>query len=199
MRYNRLVITTDELEAKLTGGVETPTLEVKAACLWSAPLLAKDILAMSNVRDGGYIIIGVEDATFRRQGITPEQKASYHLDTMRDQMAKYADPRVVFTVEFPRDKNDFEFSVIRVLPFDEVPVICAVENDELRRGIVYYRNTNAKVESAPVSNANDMRDIMMTAAQRMMRRLQEAGFTVQEQANAEESTLQALLRERQGL
>lgn len=189
----------NELEEQLRGGVETPSLDVKAASSWNALSLSKDIIAMSNVRDGGYIVIGVEDRTFKRQGITADQKTTYDIDTMRDQMAKYADPKVVFTVEFPKDQDGLEYAVIRVLPFDEVPVICAAGSGDLRKGVLYYRNTNAKVESAAVSNANDMRDIITTATQRMMRRLGEAGFSVVGQAGASEQASKAFAKEREGL
>jgi predicted HTH transcriptional regulator len=188
---------TRELEAMLQGGIETPTLDFKAACDWKADSMAKDILAMANVQDGGYIIIGVEEGTtFIRQGITLKQKESFKLDIMRDQMARFADPRVVFTVEFPRDKDDREYAVIRVLPFDEVPVICAVGNGELRPGIIYYRNSDKRPESAPVSNAYDMRDIISTAAERMMRRLVAKGFTVHSAPSTAEQTHQAFKAER---
>lgn len=185
----------------LRGSTETPTIEIKAAGPWSAPLLAKDILAMSNVRDGGHIIIGLEDGTFERQGLTPEQRATYDINRMRDQMAKFADPKVVFVVEFPKDVAGKEYAVIRVLPFDEVPVICAVDAADLLKGRLYYRNTNGKVESAPVSNAHDMRDIITTAAQRLMRRLSAAGFTVTTEPDSaeEKRARESLKKERGGL
>ena len=189
-------MTTEELEAKLEGGAETQTLDIKAAGNWNVHAMAKDILAMSNVQDGGYIIIGVEDGTFARQGITPEQKATYNVDIMRDQMASYAEPRVIFNVYFPQDTTGIEYAVIRVFPFDEVPVICARDNADVHAGVIYYRNTNARVQSAAVSNAYDMRDIITNAAAKMMQRLVEKGFTVQGQPSEAEQTRQALSAER---
>ena len=192
-------MTTEELEAKLEGGTETPTLDIKAACDWNAESMAKDILAMANVQDGGYIIIGVEDGTFARQGITPEQRATYDIDIMRDQIAPFADPRAVFTVDFPRDTNGLEYAVIRVEPFDELPVICARESASTHRGFIYYRNSNARVQSAPVSNAYDMRDIITNATAKMMRRLAAKGFAVEGATDAAERTRRALEEEREDL
>jgi predicted HTH transcriptional regulator len=193
------VMTTEELESKLEGGAETPALDIKAPCNWNVDSMAKDILAMSNLQDGGHLIIGVEDGTFVRKGITQEQKATYKLDTMRDQMASYADPHVIFTVEFPHDSNGLEYSVIRVFPFDEVPVICARDSRDTKRGVIYYRNKNARVQSAAVSNAYDMRDIITNATVRMMRRMAEKGFTVQRQQSTEDGIQQALKEEREEL
>ena len=192
-------MTTEELEAKIEGGAETQTLDIKVACDWSAESMAKDILAMSNVQDGGYIIIGIEDSTFVRQGITATQKATYNLDTMRDQIAPFADPHVVFTLDFPHDSNGLEYAVIRVLPFDEIPVICIKSSRDTTRGVVYYRNTNGRVQSAPVSNSYDMRDIITNATVKMMQRMTEKGFTVQGRPSIQEQTRRALEAEREDL
>lgn len=192
-------MTTEELESKLEGGVETQTLDIKAACDWNAESIAKDILAMSNVQDGGYLIVGVEDGTFVRQGITSAQRATYNLDTMRDQMAPFAAPHVTFTVEFPHDSGGLEYAVIRVLPFDEVPVICIKGSRDTRPGIIYYRNTDARVQSAAVSNAYDMRDIITSATVKMMQRMVAKGFTVNGQPSAEEQVRQAFNAEREEL
>jgi len=192
-------MTTEELESKLEGGAETQTLDIKAACDWNADSIAKDILAMSNVQDGGYLVVGVEDGTFARQGITPAQKATYDLDIMRDQMASFADPHVTFTVEFPHSFDGKEYAVIRVLPFDEVPVICIKDSRDTKRGVIYYRNTNARVQSAAVSNAYDMRDIITNATVKMMQRMVEKGFTVQGKPSAEEQARQAFNAERENL
>jgi predicted HTH transcriptional regulator len=179
-------MTTQELEEKLDGAAETSSIEFKQQHEWDVLLFAKDILAISNVRDGGYIIVGVEDQTFQRQGVTPQQRASYNIEIMRDQMTRYADPHVHITVEFPKDKNGLEYVVIRVFQFEEIPVICRISDQRagVRESTVYYRNTNRRVESAPVSNSYDFRTIIMSATARMMQRMREMHFTVEDDAQS---------------
>jgi predicted HTH transcriptional regulator len=144
---------TDELESILEGHAETPSVEFKGACSWDVGRLAKDILALSNVQDGGVIIIGVEDDTFKRQGVDAAQMQSFRIEVMRDQMAAFADPHVNFTLEFPCDIGGKAYVLIRVQTFEEIPVICRKDSKDTQAGRIYYRNKNRRVESAPVSNS----------------------------------------------
>ena len=171
-------MTTEELEEKLEAGVETQTLDFKRAIDWNADCLVKDILALSNVQDGGYVIIGVDDGTFQRQGVSVQQKETYKIDIMKDQMAAFADPHVNFTVDFPQDRNGLIYVVIKVFPFEEIPVICRKNGKDAKVGVLYYRNKNRRVESAAISNSYDMRGVIELAAIKMMQRKVEIGFII---------------------
>lgn len=173
----------DELEEYLEAGQETRSFEVKAAMAWSRVALAKDILALSNVADGGVIVIGVEDGTFKRQGVTQEFKATYKIDEMRDQMARYADPHVDISVTFPKDREGREYVAIEVASFRDVPVICRKDSPDTQAGVIYYRNSNRRVESAAVSNSYDMRDILTVATLRTRDRYKGLGVTVEDQTD----------------
>jgi predicted HTH transcriptional regulator len=174
-----------ELEALLEGGTETQKIDFKAPCSWNVESFAKDILSLSNIQDGGYIIIGVSEkrnGTFERKGITDAQHDTFKIDIMRDQMASFADPHTNFIVELVEDNSGLKYVVIRVFQFEEIPVICNKDSRDTRKGIIYYRNKNRRIESAPVSNSYDMRDIVKLATVRMMQRKIELGFTVEPSA-----------------
>jgi predicted HTH transcriptional regulator len=187
---------TEELEIHIQGETESPTLDFKAATLWDVARLAKDILAFSNVQDGGTIIIGIEDGTFIRQGITEAQRNSYKIDIMRDQMTSFADPHVNFSVDFPVDKDGKQYACIRIEPFEEIPVICRKDSADTRAGVIYYRNRNRRVESASVSNSYDMREIIEVATVRMMQKKQRAGFLVNSETMSHQNESEALARAR---
>ncbi len=189
-------MTSEELEELLEAGVETQTVDFKGPCKWDAEAFAKDILALSNVQDGGRIIIGVtetDNKTFKRNGISPEQKESYQVDEMRDQMTVFADPHVNFSVEFQKDNDGLEYAIIRVIPFEEIPVICRKDSKDTRRATLYYRNKDRRVESAPVSNSYDLRTIIEVATVSMMQGKRKLGYSV------DQSIRQQLDEELEGL
>ncbi len=169
---------TSELEELLEGQTETQSLEFKGSCAWEARTFAKDILAMANVRDGGWIVVGVEDGTYKRQGLSEVQIRTFDQETMQDQMAEYADPFVSIQVFTPDDKEGRHYVVIKVRPFDDVPVICKKDGLDLQQGAVYYRGKSRRPESARIRNSYDVRDLIELATVRMMRRKTEIGFTV---------------------
>jgi len=58
---------------------------------WDVQSLAKDILAMSNTPSGGVIIVGIEDKTCQGLGLDEDLLKSFDLETMQEQISKYAD------------------------------------------------------------------------------------------------------------
>ena len=193
-------MTTEELERLLDGEEETGRLELKQAMEWHKISLAKDILAMANVQDGGRIIIGVVDETFERQGVSDEQLATYVPDTMRDQMAVYAEPEVIFSIKTPKDSTGRKYVVIEVREFDELPVICkktgmidGAKRPEFTEGSIYFRSRAQKPQSAAISNATDMRRLIERSIAKRAAQLREIGIGVHvEQANAFDAELGGL-------
>lgn len=137
---------------------------------------------MTNIQDGGRIIVGVDEddgGTYRRTGVSADHKATYVVDQMRDQVSRYAAPHVRFTVDIVKDDGGLEFVIISVAPFDEIPVICKADGAGITRSTIYYRNRDARVQSGPISNAHDLRDVLERSAVLLMRRLQGLGLAVQ--------------------
>lgn len=185
-----------ELEALIEAGTETQNLDFKGDCAWNAGSFAKDIMAMTNVQDGGRIVIGVkenDDGTYEKQGVSSDNVETFERDIMLDQIAKYTDPHVSFTVEFVKDSDELTFIVISIDAFQEVPVICRKDATELQAGVLYYRNRDKKPESARISNSFDMRDVVERAAIKLMQRAKRVGYEVPDK---EQGVNKALSNER---
>ncbi|WP_162233670.1 AlbA family DNA-binding domain-containing protein [Sphingomonas sp. Leaf62] len=170
-----------DVEALLTGAEETDTLEFKAAVSWDRNLFVKDILALANVIDGGRIVVGVEDGTFSRQGLTAQQQSSFHNDTMRDAIAPFADPRVLFRSEVVEDAQGLRYVIIDVSPFEDIPVICHRDGADVRAGVIYFRSRTRRPASAPISSSSEMRDLVERAAVLSTMRLNRIGFVPRSQ------------------
>lgn len=168
-----------EFEQLVEGSEESQSLDFKGPCSWDVKSLAKDILAFSNVQDGGYIVIGFDDKTFKRVGVTKEQVSTFNQEIMQDQMTKYADPFVTFAVHKITDDKGMLFVVIRVVEFAEVPVVCNADAADIHQGKVYYRSRRRRPESEAVSNSFDMRDILDRATIKMMAKRKSQGYTAE--------------------
>ncbi len=153
-------------------------IEFKCSMSWAdasfRAKLIKSVLAFSNVRDGGRIIIGVDqhDDTFDFVGVSADDLGTYDEDTITANVAEYADPYVRLALERVRyDDNDY--IVIRVMEFEDVPVICRKDGlSNLRRGAIYTR-THRMPESAEVPSQTELREILDIAVEKKIREYHE--------------------------
>jgi len=139
--------------------------------LWSNKLtkakITKTILAMSNTRDGGVIIIGMKEGQNKQYeplGLSKTEADSFNHDDMSAYVRDYADPYVNFTVQ-RIECNRKLFVCIQVKEFDEIPVICKKDGQDLKKGAIYVRS-RTKNESAEASTQAEMRDLMEIATEK---------------------------------
>ena len=159
-------------------GREQRNLDYKQSMSWNDPTfkisLTKCILAMSNIRDGGYIVIGVRqnsDGSFDPDGMQQSDMASFNQDNVSAQVAEFADPFASFDL-IAVENADKKFIVIRVKEFEEIPVICKRDyGNELHRGKIYSR-TRRMPECAEVLSSSEMREIIELATQKQMNKVQ---------------------------
>lgn len=141
--------------------------------------ITKTILALSNIRDGGNILIGIrelEGGLYESEGVCDEHYETYTKDEMTSYVSSYADPYVRFEI-YKSEISSKKFVMIRVYEFDEIPVVCKKDfNSEatiiLRKGATYTRSYG-KPQTIEVPSQNEMRELLDMATEKKVRRLME--------------------------
>ena len=127
---------------------------------------------MSNIRDGGDIIIGMErqsDDTYLPRGMEPEHLDSYSYDNIGRAVAEYADPYTRFVLMKEEDHLGKKYVWIRVYEFEETPIICRKPSSNILSGGKIYTRTRRIPESAEVPSSAEMREILNMATEKKLR------------------------------
>lgn len=132
--------------------------------------VTRAVLAMANRRDGGHVIIGIDDQKGRAimTGLTEEERATWaNADNVCDALTVYAEPSVEVSVDAVC-LHERHYVVLGVREFTDVPVLCRKDGDGLREGEIYIR-PRRKPESVPVPRQAEMRDLLDLATEKRLR------------------------------
>jgi hypothetical protein len=165
------MISADRIRELIRLGNENRNLDYKGAFSWDQINsdekceITKDILAFSNTRDGGAILLGVNDKTGVLEGLTEEQYASFDQTKFNSFVHRYTDPRHTSNVH--RILIDEKRVVVIDVPeFADVPILCARDANSsvnqskliLRRAALYMRTD--KATSEVIEDADAMRELL---------------------------------------
>lgn len=159
---------------------ESRTVDFKSSQPWDVlkPILIKAALGMSNLRDGGIVVIGIEETrtAWNRTGIAPDHLATYDPDICIDQISLFASPSVQMTFALVESCGT-DYLVLEVEGYRELPVVCRRNNSNLglRCGDIWFR-PRGKPRSERISNDNDMRELLEVAAENAARRIVRDGM-----------------------
>lgn len=131
---------------------------------------------MSNIPNGGRIIIGVSDnlGVYTVTGMEDSHFQSFNQDVVCDHVGKYAEPFVTVQVQKVYE-GEQRFVVMTVEEFEEKPVICkknytitTAKGEEflLRNGDIYTRTIGTKPQSTKISSYSDLREIIDMAVRK---------------------------------
>ena len=168
-------MTDEEFEELIGLGHEGRRLEFKGpGPLAPGRLVAQTIkaaLGMANNRDGGNIIVGVAEAEGRlnRNGLNDTDIATWELDRFADQVARYADPNISFTME-SKEYEGKRFILIEVREFEEIPVLCKRAFDDVLRDGACYVRTSRKPETSELPTQTEMRELLGLATEKGVRK-----------------------------
>jgi predicted HTH transcriptional regulator len=176
-----------EIETLIKYPNEERYLEFKRSIRWDGDIrakIAKSIMALANLRDGGWIVIGKEeqiDNSFKSVGMTPQDYDSFDSDNVKAYVYERAQPPVSFEV-IKKEYEDKKFILIKVKEFDDAPIICKKSYDDiLHAGNIYVRSMS-KPESIAVPSDAEMREIIEIAVDKgvskFVKRAQRTGIWI---------------------
>ena len=173
-------MTPDEIAWHLRRGEETQGVEFKAPCSCNdrdkAALvkIVRAALGMANRRDGGAVIVGVDEVgkggnkALTPTGLSPEQLSTWDHDTVSGKLSAYADPFLAFTIS-TEAIDGANLVVLQVEEFEEVPVLCKKGyEDILRKGACYVR-TRSPVGTSEIPSQTEMRSLIKLATEKSLR------------------------------
>ena len=134
---------------------------------------------MANLRDGGIIVIGVEqnDSRWMLSGISEADLATFDADIAADQVNSYISPHAKITMVSFNEEGK-KFLAIEVHEFSDIPVVCKKNGPGLMEGAVYIRPPGVRPQTTRVMRAEQMHDLLDLAAEKRSRRFLEVAKRV---------------------
>src|SRR5260370_19485963 len=148
---------------------ETKYVDYKAPMAWDdvgKAKLLKHIIAMSNIRDGGRIVIGVSESpqtkAHESEGLSPEQLSSFDPTKIAQYVNAYVQPGVRGRVERPV-LDGKPVIVLEVAEFDQLPNVCIKPGPlgGFNPGDVLIRTDGC--ESRRITTSEEMRALLKVA------------------------------------
>lgn len=166
------------------GNTESLNLEFKSAFnfggkeikeVWMREEVIRSILAMSNTRDGGTIVIGIKenaDNTFEFTGIPNTDLLSFQReDDFKAKIESFSALPVDYELGIAQSGEE-KFIIIIVPEYSRFPAICkktsANGEKNLEEGAIYIRALKDKPSSIKMSNPVDILDFLERAADKQI-------------------------------
>ncbi|HEX5504094.1 MAG TPA: ATP-binding protein [Thermomicrobiales bacterium] len=139
--------------------------------------VARACLGMANLRDGGRVVIGVDErgGAFDPVGLSDTDLDTWRYDDVAAGLASYADPALSFDLHI-HEYQGKQFIVLEVHEFDDLPVLCKMgytdyeaKQPVLRAGACYVRSRR-KPETSEIPSQAEMRELLDLAIEKGLRR-----------------------------
>ena len=170
----------DELATIVEEARETRGVELKASLHWADSAtkakVVRTALALSNHRDGGWLLFGFDendDGSHTFSGVQSAHSASFDPDRVVSTINRYAAPHVRAEV-IRREVAGKPLVAIAVRQFHDAPTICGRDMEidgrrVLRSGRIYCRSRRMP-ETTEVASPDDLREILDLAVETALAR-----------------------------
>jgi len=158
---------------------EERNCEFKSSNPWSNDFrmtITKAILCMANKKNGGSIIIGVDEnkdkGIFTINGSDEQMTNQYSGDEIRKFVnEKYADPSVSLTVQKIKIVNSEKYLInIHVSEFDNIPITCKKEYKDILKKDSLYSRSFKKPECSSSLTSEELREIIDMAKDKAVKK-----------------------------
>jgi len=191
------MLTQNQFEDLLTLEHEIPGVEFKGPGPRGDDYLrakvARAVMGMTNRRDGGIVIIGVEErgGVLNPAGLSQNDVGSWrNNDRVIDALASYMNPPAIFDLSI-REFQEKKFVVLEVHEFADIPTICKKQYQRdhqsghhevvLREGACYTRSRH-KPETVEIFTLEHMRELLDRAVEKGVKKFvtqaQRAGLSL---------------------
>lgn len=195
-------ISATQIEQILQGNSENLNLEFKATFdfeknIWAQERLIRSILAMSNTRNGGYVVIGVTenaDKTYEFTGLEPEHLLLFKSKTedLKSKVESFSSSPVNYEIGIGEHKGN-KLILISIAEFSLNPLICRKngeqKNKHLEEGAIYIRTLKDKPSSIKLINAVDIQDFLERSSDKQISSLHKRGWKHDTENSTDTKTL----------
>jgi predicted HTH transcriptional regulator len=177
------------IEQILQGNSENLNLEFKSTFnfeenIWARERLIRSILAMSNTRDGGYILIGVKENADKSLDLSGLDETHLKLfktkvEDLKSKVESFSSSPVSYEIGLG-DYRGKKFILISVTEFMVNPLICRKngehEDKHLEEGSIYVRTLKDKPSSVKLTNPVDIQDFLERTSDKQILNLHKRGW-----------------------
>lgn len=178
-----------QIEQILQGNSENLNLEFKSGFdfekdIWARERLIRSVLAMSNTRDGGIILIGVsenQDKSLDLKGVDESHFDLFRSKTeeFKSKVESFSSSPVVYEIGQGEYKQN-KFILINVSEFGLNPLICRKNGEHkdkiLEQGAIYIRTLKDKPSSVKLIDPIDIQDFLERASDKQISSLHKRGW-----------------------
>jgi hypothetical protein len=168
---------TEQLVTAMQAGHEVRGIEWKGELDFaekaSIAKVSRAMIGMANSRNGGSVVLGIDDTDPASMGPGLSAKALEswaNFDEVSANLHKYADPPLIFSLK----RHDFDNgkSVVELIvrEFSEVPVLCKKTFPEILREGACYVRTYRQAETTEIPTQTEMRELIDLAVEKGLRR-----------------------------
>lgn len=205
-------LTEAKIQEILQGNAESLNTEFKASFdfgtnVWMREKLICSMLAMSNTRDGGSIVIGIEenklDKTYEYLGVQEEHLSTFNGDNLKAKVESFSSFPLDYEIGMGSYKGK-KYIIINVPEFALNPAICKKcgDNQEdktiLEEGAIYIRTLKDKPSSIKLHKPADVQDFIERVADKQISHLHHRGWKHETENIISKSDKSLFEKERKG-